>query len=45
MKTNVKLYYKVKEILNENFSVRHLRGGEATRQKYAKIRNAGDKKP
>jgi putative DeoR family transcriptional regulator (stage III sporulation protein D) len=34
--TNYKLYYKVKEILDENFSVRHLRGGEATKRKYSK---------
>lgn len=34
--TNVKLYYKVKEILDENFAIRHIRGGEATRRKYAK---------
>ena len=43
-KTNVKLYYKVKEILDENFSIRHIRGGEATRRKYAKIKN-DDKTP
>lgn len=28
------LYYKVREILNENFIEKHLRGGEATRIKY-----------
>ena len=43
-KTNVKLYYKVKEILDENFSIRHIRGGEATRRKYAKIKS-DDKTP
>ncbi len=37
-KTNIKLFYKVKVILDENLSVRHLRGGEATRRKYAKIK-------
>ncbi len=31
------LYLSVKRILNENLAVRHIRGGEATRQKYAKM--------
>jgi len=31
---NKNLYNKVKEILNHNKSIRHLRGGEATRKKY-----------
>ncbi|MBE5732192.1 MAG: stage III sporulation protein D [Clostridiales bacterium] len=44
-KANVKLYYKVKEILDENFSVRHIRGGEATRRKYAKIKKPDEKMP
>lgn len=29
-----RLYLRVKKILDRNFSVRHIRGGEATRQKY-----------
>lgn len=33
------LYDKVKKILENNKEVRHLRGGEATRKKYLKIRN------
>lgn len=32
--TNPTLYRQVKERLNYNKSVRHLRGGEATRRKY-----------
>ncbi|MBO7187485.1 MAG: sporulation transcriptional regulator SpoIIID [Clostridia bacterium] len=31
------LYLAVKSILHENLSVRHIRGGEATKQKYAKM--------
>ena len=31
---NTELYYKVKEILDINRNERHIRGGEATRQKY-----------
>lgn len=34
-----KLYLKVKKVLDKNFSERHLRGGEATRQKYLKLKN------
>ena len=33
---NPRLYNQVKEILEINKSERHLRGGEATRQKYLK---------
>ena len=35
---NPALYAAVKEILDENKSERHLRGGEATRMKYLKKR-------
>ena len=35
-KENPTLYEEVKKILDVNFSVRHLRGGEATRLKYSK---------
>ncbi len=41
-RTNIKLYYKVKVILDENFSVRHIRGGEATKRKYAKLKKQED---
>ncbi|MBE6656190.1 MAG: stage III sporulation protein D [Ruminococcaceae bacterium] len=37
---NPALYAAVKEILDENKSERHLRGGEATRIKYLKEKNA-----
>ena len=36
---NAALYAAVKEILDENKSERHLRGGEATRIKYLKKRD------
>lgn len=32
--TNQTLYLQVREVLSYNKSVRHLRGGEATRRKY-----------
>ena len=36
---NMSLYKQVKKILDLNKSERHLRGGEATRKKYLKIKN------
>ena len=39
--TNKKLYALVKEILEHNKSERHIRGGEATRQKYLKAKGKG----
>ena len=39
---NPGLYVEVKEILEKNKSERHLRGGEATRQKYLKNIKAGE---
>lgn len=39
---NPGLYAEVKEILEKNKSERHLRGGEATRQKYLKNIKAGE---
>ena len=38
-KTNKFLYYQVYKILNYNLSVRHIRGGEATKQMYLKLNN------
>lgn len=35
-KINSGLYKEVKEILNKNFEEKHLRGGEATKNKYLK---------
>lgn len=34
---NNDLYKKVKEILDEHILIRHINGGEATRQKFLKI--------
>ncbi len=42
------LYYRVRDILEYNFSVRHLRGGESTKRRYeelSKMRGENDKKP
>lgn len=33
------LYRQVKAVLEHNFQVRHIRGGEATRLKYLNIKN------
>lgn len=38
-KANPKLYEKIKIILKINFEEKHLRGGEATKQKYLKNKN------
>ncbi len=37
-KTNKTLYNKVKQILEQNKNERHIRGGEATKQKFLKIK-------
>lgn len=38
-KLDKNLYKKIKIILNNNFLQKHLRGGEATRKKYLKLKN------
>lgn len=38
-KVNNALFLEVEKILQKNKSERHLRGGEATKQKYLKIHN------
>ena len=40
---NPALYASVKEVLDENKSERHLRGGEATRKKYLAKKETNDK--
>ncbi len=35
---NYQLYIEVKNLLNENFSIKHIRGGESTKIKYEKLR-------
>ena len=35
---NYPLYEKVQELLDENFSVKHLHGGESTKHKYAELK-------
>lgn len=35
-KIDEKLFFEVQKVLDENFSQKHLRGGEATRKKYLK---------
>lgn len=38
-RTNKFLYYQVYKILNQNFAERHIRGGNATRLKYARLKS------
>lgn len=38
MRSNPQMYSTVKEILDKNKAERHLRGGEATRQKFIKTK-------
>ncbi len=38
-KCNKQLFEKVKIILENNFSNKHIRGGESTKQKYLKLKN------
>lgn len=40
-RVNKAMYYEVKKILDLNKSERHLRGGEATRQKYIMSKSQG----
>ena len=37
---DIALYEQVQKVLEANYSVRHIRGGEATRKKYERQRNA-----
>lgn len=37
-RTNKFLYYQVYRVLNKNFAERHLRGGNATKLKYARLK-------
>ena len=38
-KINPSLYCSVKEVLDKNKSERHIRGGEATKEKYRRLKN------
>lgn len=35
---NYPLYLEVKKLLDENFSVKHIHGGESTKHKYAQLK-------
>lgn len=39
-KIDKKMYQKIKKILENNFSEKHIRGGDATRKKYLNKKNA-----
>ena len=36
---NLKLYEEVKNLLKNNFEIKHIHGGESTRIKYEKLKN------
>ncbi len=38
LETDKELYLKVKKVLDKNLAERHIRGGEATRKKYLKLK-------
>lgn len=40
MRTDRRLYMKVREVLGKNKAERHLRGGQATKRKYSEQRKA-----
>ncbi len=40
---NYPLYLKVKKLLDQNFSVKHIHGGESTKQKYLALKKQPDK--
>lgn len=40
---NKPLYIEVKKLLEENFSIKHLHGGESTKHKYAQLKAAVSK--
>lgn len=42
--TNAIMYEQVAELLEENKQTRHIRGGNATKYKYAEIKKADDKR-
>ena len=35
---NFDLYVKVKKLMQENFNIKHIHGGESTKQKYLKLK-------
>jgi len=41
---SMKKYIKVKDIFNKHIDERHIKGGEATRKKYNKIRGENDER-
>lgn len=40
---DIKLYEQVKSVLNTNLSLRHIRGGEATKKRYELLKNTNVK--
>ena len=40
---NYSLYLKVKKLLEQNFNIKHLHGGESTKQKYLALKNQPNK--
>lgn len=40
---NYQLYKEVKKLMDENFSVKHIHGGESTKHKYQQLKNEVNK--
>lgn len=36
--TNIDLYYEIRELMNENWEIKHIRGGDSTRKKYEELK-------
>lgn len=39
---NYGLYLKVKKLLDQNFSIKHIHGGQSTKMKYLALKNSHD---
>ena len=37
---NIKKYEEIQKIMNEHIKIRHIKGGEATRKKYLKLKKS-----
>ena len=40
MSVNIKKYEEIQKIMNEHIKIRHIKGGEATRKKYLKLKKS-----
>lgn len=45
MKININLYSQIRDLMNHNWEVRHIRGGESTRKRYEKLNKKAKQMP